>query len=169
MLLGLAMWHANFAGVSFTQPIRSAASVLGEGIIAIDGSIGLALGTAAILGLTVAAGAAMGLVSPMLRTNGTVAILGAAFGMLLYLATFVLLAPRYFPALEAADKPFWFLSLAFFGWLTGLTMFGSDVRRAERVIAVRAGTVTAAAGDREIRQVAPASTEADVVEPSRRS
>jgi uncharacterized membrane protein YagU involved in acid resistance len=81
-------------------------------------------------------GAVFALVVPWLRTNGTVAVAGTAYGLLLYVVNFLVLAPLLFPTFQAANQPFEVFAHVVFGTLLSFAFFGSGVRRGERALAI---------------------------------
>lgn len=159
-LCGLAMWHATVGGRTFYDPLHTIASQVGSGVLSVDGAIGIALGSGVLAGLMAAMGAAFGAIAPLLRTNGTAALLGGASGLLIYLGAFVVL-DSFFPAAESADKPFWFSALVVSGFLLGIGLYSSDGRRTERPIQLGAMRREELREEPELRQVGP-------TEPARR-
>jgi uncharacterized membrane protein YagU involved in acid resistance len=94
------------------------------------------LGAVVHLVLSAAFGVAFGLVVPWFRTNGTVALAGVAYGLLLYLLNFQVLARLFFTTFKMANQPFEVVVHVVFGILLAFAFFGSGVRRGEPAVAV---------------------------------
>lgn len=110
--------------------------VLGDS--AIDtGEATVLIGVLVHAGLSALFGMAFGLVTPRLRTNGTVALAGLVYGLFLYLVNLRLLAPLYFPEFdEYANQPFEVLVHLLYGGVVGLGFYSSDVRRREPFLSI---------------------------------
>lgn len=81
-------------------------------------------------------GVAFGVVVSRVRSDGVVAVLGAAYGAALFVVNFLVLAPVQFTPFEGANKPFELAVHVMFGSLLALAL----VRRE--------GAVTDLRGDR---------------------
>jgi uncharacterized membrane protein YagU involved in acid resistance len=101
------------------------------------GSTSLGLGVVVHLVLSALFGMAFALVVPRLRTDGTVAPAGTAYGLLLYVVNFLVLTPLVFTTFKAANQPFEVFAHVVFGTLLSFVFFGSGVRRCEPVLAVQ--------------------------------
>ena len=131
----VTMWFTSSTGGPAEMPLRMMSTiVLGDGAMA-DGSSSPVVGAIVHVVLSALFGVGLALVVPRLRTNGTVAVVGAAYGVLLYLVNFHVLAPTLFTTFEAANKPFELFAHVVFGSLLAFAFFGSGVRRADPVVA----------------------------------
>jgi hypothetical protein len=72
---------------------------------------------------------------PRFWTNGTVAVAGTAYGLLLYVVNFLVLTPLVFTTFRMAKQPFEVVAHLVFGTLLSFVFFGSGVRRGEPVLA----------------------------------
>ena len=68
------------------------------------------------------------------------ALAGTAYGLLLYVVNFLVLAPLAFTTFQAANQPFELFAHLVFGTLLSFAFFGSGTRRGEPVLAVRRGS-----------------------------
>lgn len=131
----VTMWFASSTGGPAEMPLRMMSTiVLGDGAMA-DGSSSPVVGAVVHVVLSALFGVGLALLAPLLRTNGTVAVVGAAYGVLLYLVNFHVLAPLLFSTFEAANKPFELFAHVVFGSLLAFAFFASGVRRADPVMA----------------------------------
>jgi hypothetical protein len=71
-----------------------------------------------------------------LRTNGAVALTGLAYGALLYVVNFQILARVAFTTFKMANQPFELVVHIVFGALLALALFSSGARRGEPVLAI---------------------------------
>jgi uncharacterized membrane protein YagU involved in acid resistance len=82
-------------------------------------------------------GAVFALAVPRLQTNGTVAVAGTAYGLLLYVVNFLVLTPLLFTTFQAANQSFEVFAHLVFGTLLSFAFFGSGMRRGEPVLAIQ--------------------------------
>lgn len=133
---GVTMWFAQSTGGSAGMPLHMISTVV-QGDEAMEaGRTNPALGAVVHLLLSALFGIVFALAVPRFRTNGTVAIAGTLYGLLLYVANFVILAPLAFPAFRGANQPFEFFAHVVFGTLLSFAFFGSGARRGEPVFAL---------------------------------
>jgi ABC-type uncharacterized transport system permease subunit len=95
-------WFAHSTGGKADMPLAMMATI-------VQGDAGTASPTVGVLVhlvLSALIGAVFALVVPRLRTNGTVAVAGTAYGLLLYAVNFLVLAPLLFTTFQAANQPF---------------------------------------------------------------
>lgn len=136
----VTMWFASSTGGAAEMPLRMMSTiVLGDGAMA-DGSSSPVVGAVVHVVLSALFGIGLALVAPRLRTNGTVALVGAAYGVVLYLVNFHVLAPTLFTTFEAANKPFELFAHVVFGSVLAFAFFGSGVRSGEPVAALAGAT-----------------------------
>ncbi len=133
---GVTMWYVASTGGPALMALRMMSTiVLGDKAMA-DGSTNPAVGAVVHLVLSAAFGMAFALVVPWLRTNGTVALAGTAYGLLLYLVNFQILGRLLFSTFKMANQPFEVVVHVVFGTLLSFAFFGSGVRRADPPVAV---------------------------------
>jgi uncharacterized membrane protein YagU involved in acid resistance len=131
------MWYVASTGGPAVMPLRMISTVvLGDAAMG-KGTTSPALGAIVHIVLSAAFGVAFALLVPWLRTNGTVALVGTAYGLLLYLVNFQVLARLLFTTFKMANQPFEVVVHVVFGTLLSLAFFGSGVRRGEPAVAVR--------------------------------
>jgi uncharacterized membrane protein YagU involved in acid resistance len=82
-------------------------------------------------------GAEFALAVPRLRTNGTVAVAGTAYGLLLYAVNFLVLAPLLFTTFQAANQPFEVFAHLVFSTLLSLRSTGRGCVAASRCWAIQ--------------------------------
>ena len=130
------MWFVASTGGPAVMPLRMISTiVLGDAAMG-KGTTSPALGAVVHLVLSAAFGVAFGLVVRWLRTNGTVALAGVLYGLLLYLVNFQVLARLLFTTFKMANQPFEVVVHVVFGILLAFAFFGSGVRRGEPAVAV---------------------------------
>jgi hypothetical protein len=130
------MWFVASTGGPAVMPLRMISTiVLGDAAMG-KGTTSPGLGLLVHLVLSAGFGVAFGLVVPWLRTNGTVAVAGVGYGVLLYLVDFQVLARLFFTTFKMANQPFEVVVHVVFGVLLAFAFFGSGVRRGEPAVAV---------------------------------
>jgi len=130
------MWYVASTGGPAVMPLRMISTVvLGDAAMG-KGTTSPALGAIVHIVLSAAFGVAFGLVVRWLRTNGTVALAGVLYGLLLYLVNFQVLARLLFTTFKMANQPFEVVVHVVFGTLLSFVFFGSGVRRGEPPVAV---------------------------------
>jgi len=130
------MWFVASTGGPAVLPLRMISTiVLGDAAMG-KGTTSPALGAVVHLVLSAAFGVAFGLVVRWLRTNGTVALAGVLYGLLLYLVNFQVLARLLFTTFKMANQPFEVVVHVVFGILLAFAFFGSGLRRGEPAVAV---------------------------------
>jgi uncharacterized membrane protein YagU involved in acid resistance len=82
-------------------------------------------------------GMVFALAVPRFRTNGTVALAGTVYGLLLYVLNFLVLTPLVFTTFRMANQPFEVVAHLVFGTLLSFAFFGSGVRRGEPAVAIQ--------------------------------
>ena len=135
--IAVTMWFATTMGDPARGPLLMISTiVLGEGALA-SGQASAAVGFAVHSVLSVAFGVLFGLIAPMLRTNGTAALVGTAYGVALYLVNFLIVSPLAYPVFKMANQPFELVVHAIFGTLLAFAFYHSGVRRAEPFLSLR--------------------------------
>jgi ABC-type uncharacterized transport system permease subunit len=97
-------------------PAMMATVVQGDAAMA-EGTASPTVGVLVHLVLSALFGAIFALAVPRLRTNGTVAVPGTAYGLLLYVVNFLVLTPLLFTTFRAANQPFEVFAHLVFGTL----------------------------------------------------
>lgn len=131
LFVGVTMWFASETGGKSEMPLRMMSTIVkGDGAME-AGTSSVGLGWVVHLVLSAAFGIGFALVVPMLRTNGTVALVGTMYGAALYVVNFVILAPIAFPTFEMTNQPFELLAHIVFGTLLSFAFFSTGARRQE--------------------------------------
>lgn len=139
MLFAVAtMWFVTSIGMPARTPLLMISTiVLGDNAMA-DGDASSPVGLVVHMVLSMGFGAAFALAARRLRTNGAVALAGLAYGGLLYVVNFQILARVAFETFRMANQPFELIVHLVFGALLALAFFSSGVRRSEPVFEVAA-------------------------------
>jgi hypothetical protein len=141
--IAVTMWFASSMGDPAQGPLKMISTiVLGQGALE-SGTASAGVGLVVHAVLSVAFGIAFGLIAPLLRTNGTAALVGAVYGALLYVVNFLVVAPIAFPVFAMANQPFELVVHIVFGVLLAFGFYHSGVRRAEPVLALSRSTAPA--------------------------
>jgi uncharacterized membrane protein YagU involved in acid resistance len=134
---GVTMWFADSTGGKPDMPLRMISTIVkGDGAMA-AGTTSPALGAVVHVVLSALFGMVFALAVPRFRTNGTVALAGTLYGLLLYLVNFLVLTPLAFTVFRNANQPFEVFAHLVFGTLLSFAFFGSGARRGEPVLALR--------------------------------
>lgn len=137
---GVTMWFTASMGNPAEMPLHMISTiVLGAGAME-AGTTSVAVGLVVHLVLSAAFGMVFALVVPLMRTNGTVALVGTVYGALLYVVNFLILSPIAFPVFQNANQPFELFAHVVFGTLLSFAFFGSGARRGEHFLAVGRGS-----------------------------
>jgi len=139
----VTMWFADSVGDPSNGPLMMISTIVkGEAAMA-NGTADPTLGWIVHGVLSILFGIAFAFVTPMFRTNGTVALVGIVYGALLYVVNFLVIAPIAFPIFQMANQPFELAIHIVFGALLALAFFGSGVRSSEPVLALNRSAKTA--------------------------
>jgi uncharacterized membrane protein YagU involved in acid resistance len=134
---GVTMWFADSTGGKPDMPLRMISTIVkGDGAMA-AGTTSPALGAVVHVVLSALFGMVFALAVPRFRTNGTVALAGTVYGLLLYVVNFLVLSPLVFTIFRNANQPFEVFAHLVFGTLLSFAFFGSGARRGEPVLAVQ--------------------------------
>ncbi|MGQ0718991.1 MAG: hypothetical protein ACT4NP_17090 [Pseudonocardiales bacterium] len=136
---GVTMWFAStMPDGSAEMPLRMMSTIV-QGSGAMEaGTTSVGLGVVVHLVLSALFGIVFALVVPMLRTNGTVALVGTGYGLALYVVNFLVLAPLFFTVFQAANQPFEVFAHIVFGTLLAFFFYGSGARQREGFASVGA-------------------------------
>ena len=132
----ITMWFASTTGGGWLAPLKLISTiVLGAGAL----EAGTALpwvGAVVHMVISAAMGMAFALIAPMLSTNGAVALAGTAYGALIYLVNFVVVANTVLPQFQMPNQPFELVMHIVFGTLLSFFFYSSGTRRQEAFLAV---------------------------------
>jgi len=134
---GVTMWFADSTGGKPDMPLRMISTIVKGDTAMAAGSTSPALGAVVHVVLSALFGMVFALAVPRFRTNGTVALAGTVYGLLLYLVNFLVLSPLVFSIFRNANQPFEVFAHMVFGTLLSFAFFGSGARRGEPVLALR--------------------------------
>lgn len=142
VFLAVTMWFASSLGDPANGPLMMISTMIqGEDAMeAGTASPGVGLAIHAILSVFFAL--VFSALASRLRTNGTVALAGIAYGALLYVVNFLIIARLSFPIFEMANQPFELAIHIVFGALVAIAFFSSGIRRNEPALAVGDGATT---------------------------
>jgi uncharacterized membrane protein YagU involved in acid resistance len=137
VFVAVTMWFASSSGGKAEMPLRMISTIVKGDQAMATGTTSPVLGVAVHVVLSVLFGMVFALAVPRFRTNGTVALAGTAYGLLLYVVNFLVLTPLVFSTFKAANQPFEVVAHLVFGTLLSFAFFGSGVRRGEPVLALQ--------------------------------
>lgn len=134
---GVTMWFADSTGGKANMPLHMISTIVKGDKAMAAGSTSVGLGLVVHLVLSALFGVLFALAVPRLRTNGTVALAGTLYGVLLYVVNFLILSPLVFTTFQNANQPFELFAHMVFGTLLSFAFFGSGARRGEPVLAIQ--------------------------------
>jgi uncharacterized membrane protein YagU involved in acid resistance len=140
---GVTMWFADSTGGKAEMPLRMISTIVKGDQAMAAGTTDPAVGVVVHVLLSALFGMVFALAVGRFRTNGTVAVAGTAYGLLLYVVNFLVLTPLAFTTFRDANQPFEVFAHLVFGTLLSFAFFGSGARRGEPVLAMRRGPVGA--------------------------
>lgn len=136
LFIWVTMWFASENGEPAETPLRMISTIVkGDGAM-MDGSSSVGLGWTVHLVLSAAFGLGFALITPMLKTNGTLLLAGTMYGGLLYVVNFQILAPLAFETFEMPNQAFELVVHVAFGTLMATAFLSSGPRRSEPVCAM---------------------------------
>jgi len=136
VFIGVTMWFVASMGNPATQPFLLISTiVLGAGAMAAGtASVGLGVGVHAVLSILF--GVIFALISPLFRTNGTIALAGGIYGGLLYVVNFLILGNTLLPQfLTGPNQPFELVVHLVYGHLLAVFVYSRGPRRGEPLLA----------------------------------
>lgn len=143
---GMEMWSAASNDLPVRAPFLAISTiVLGDGAIT-TGQADVPIGLVVHTTVSILYGMLFGLLTPVLRTNGTVALGGLAYGGLIYLIDIRLVAPIWFPLFTTGDQSFALMVHLLYGAVVGIAFYSADVRRGEPLISVGRASGSPATG-----------------------
>jgi hypothetical protein len=132
----VAAWNITASNGSVRQLFLVISTiVLGDDAV-LTGEADYAIGLLVHFAISIFYGMAFGLISSRLRTNGTVALVGALYGVAIYLLDFRVFAPLWFQIFEGVDQSFELLIHILYGLIVALAFYSSDARRGEPFIKI---------------------------------
>ena len=137
VFIGVTMWFADSMPEGNPgNPLRLISSiVLGENAV-MDGSADVTTGWVVHLVLSALFGAIFALAAPVFRTNGTIALAGGLYGLVLYLVNIVLIPEVWLQQFQAVNDPFELAIHLVFGHLLAVFFYSSGARRVEPFVAI---------------------------------
>ena len=138
VVAAVTMWFADSTGGKANMPLHMISTIVKGDKAMAAGSTSVGVGVAVHVVLSALFGMLFALAAPRLRTNGTVALAGTLYGVVLYVVNFLVLAPLAFTTFQDANQPFELFAHMVFGTLLGFAFFSSGVRRGEPVLAIQA-------------------------------
>ena len=133
----VTMWFADSTGGTAELPLRMISTIVKGDQAMATGTTSRALGGVVHVALSAVFGMVFALAVPRFRTNGTVALAGTVYGLLLYVLNFLVLTPLVFTTFGMANQPFEVVAHLVFGTLLSFAFFGSGVRRGEPAVAIQ--------------------------------
>lgn len=127
--LVLNMWYATSTDMPTKMPIRMMSTIVQGDSAMMDGSASVGVGLVVHAVLSIVFGLTFAVAATRLRTNGSVALMGATFGLALYLVNFKVFAPIAFETFEDANQPFELAAHIVFGVIVAAALFSSGARR----------------------------------------
>lgn len=135
VFIGINMWFVSSTGGSAVDPFRLISSlVLGAGALQ-AGTTSVPLGIAVHAVLSILFGIGFALISPVFKSNGTIALAGGIYGALLYVVNFLILGFTVFPQFQGPNDPLEFAAHVVFGHLLAVFFYSSGVRSHEPFLA----------------------------------
>jgi uncharacterized membrane protein YagU involved in acid resistance len=134
---GVTMWFAGSTGGTPDMPLRMISTIVKGDAAMAAGTTSPTLGAVVHMLLSALFGMVFALAVPRFWTNGTVALAGTVYGLLLYVVNFLLLTPLVFTTFRNANQPFEVFAHLVFGTLLAFAFFGSGARRGEPVLALQ--------------------------------
>jgi hypothetical protein len=137
VFVAVTMWFADSTGGKAEMPLRMISTIVKGDQAMAAGTTSPTLGVVVHVVLSALFGLVFALAVPRFGTNGTVALAGTIYGLLLYVVNFLVLTPLLFTTFRMANQPFEVVTHVVFGTLLSFAFFGSGVRRGEPVLAIQ--------------------------------
>jgi uncharacterized membrane protein YagU involved in acid resistance len=123
----LNMWYAATVGGSITDPLQMIGRIPEELGAGSEGTATPVVGAVVHIVLSVVYGLIFALIATRVRTNGGRSAAGAAYGLVLYVVNFLLVAPLALPFFLDANQPFELAAHIVFGVVLGIAFYRSGV------------------------------------------
>lgn len=120
--LAVTMWFSDTMGDPARMPLHMMSTILKGDEAMMEGTTSVGIGVLVHLVLSVAFGATFAVIVPWLRSNAAIMVAGTAYGALLFVVNFLILAELWFTTFEAANKPFELFAHVVFGMLVALAL-----------------------------------------------
>lgn len=137
VLAGVAMWFAHSTGGKAEMPLRMISTIAKGDQAMAAGTTSPALGAVVHLALSAPFEWCSRWPCRGFRTNGTVALAGTVYGLLLCVLNFLVLTPLVFTTFRMANQPFEVFAHLVFGTFLSFAFFGSGARRREPALAIQ--------------------------------
>jgi hypothetical protein len=135
MFAGVTMWFMTSIGKPADTPLLMISTLVkGDGAM-MNGTAGVPVGLVLHMVLSMAFGMVFALFTARVRTNGLLAVAGLAYGGLLYVLNFQVLARAAVHTFSMANQPFELVVHLVFGVLLALALYNSGARSGERLAA----------------------------------
>ncbi|MBW3605427.1 MAG: hypothetical protein KY460_11075 [Actinobacteria bacterium] len=135
LFIVLNAWYVASQGQPPIRPLGLISSIV-LGANALPDAVNPALGAAIHIALSAVYGLVFALVAPLFRTNGTIALAGGVYGILLFVVNFLVLAQTVLPQFQMPNLPVEFMAHALFGHVLAFAFYSSGVRNDESPFAV---------------------------------
>lgn len=130
------IWSATSNDLPVRAPFLAISTiVLGDSALG-SGQADVLTGLIIHTAISIFYGMLFGVITPILRTNGTVALAGMVYGGLIYVVDFQVIAPIWFPLFATFDQSFSLLVHLIFGAAVAFAFYSGDVRRGEPAISL---------------------------------
>ncbi len=120
LFLAATMWFATSVGDPAKAPLLMMSTLVKGDEAMMAGTASVGLGLAVHLVLSAGFGVAFAMIASRLRTAGTLAAAGVAYGAALYVVNFKVLSPTLFTTFKMANQPFELVVHVAFGALLSL-------------------------------------------------
>ncbi|MFC1417708.1 hypothetical protein [Streptacidiphilus cavernicola] len=132
MFAGATMWFLTSIGKPADTPLLMISTLVkGDGAM-MNGTASVPVGLVVHMVLSLAFGMVFAVLTARIRTNGLVAVAGVAYGGLLYVLNFQVLARAAFHTFSMADQPFELVVHLVFGVLLAFALYNSGARSSGR-------------------------------------
>lgn len=135
----ITMWFASTTGGGWLAPLKLISTIVLGADALKDGTAEPWVGVVVHMVLSALIGMAFGLIAPALRTNGTAALVGTVYGVLIYVVNFLVISPLFLPQFTTTNQPFELVMHTVFGTLLAFVFYSSGVRRRESFLAFGRG------------------------------
>lgn len=126
--IAVTMWFVSTLDMPATAPLEAISSIVLGAEALETGEASVPLGFVVHTALSVAYGVLFALLVVRVADDGVVAALGAAFGALLFVVNFLVLAPLQFTPFVGANKPFELVVHVVYGSLLAIAFLGQRRR-----------------------------------------
>lgn len=139
VFLLLNVWYAASTGAGASQPLELI-STLALGGDALPGDANALLGFVIHVGVSALLGMGFGLLAPLFRNNGAIALAGGLYGMTIFVINFLVLANTLLPQFQGPNLAVELMAHVVFGHLLALGFYSTGVRSHLRRMPVAGGS-----------------------------